>query len=149
MEPFPFTPDEWFQVSEAARAMVNATFINDAVLHDSAFKELQCLLSELRTKYGDHPALFETEADFTDDPAEQVSLYEQAKQVALAGGWVTYSIRISLARVLLEDLGDAGRALQELLDCRDEIIACADESERREWEELQKECARRTTLSDN
>src|SRR5258707_1219218 len=83
---------------------------------------------------GQHPALLETEADFTDEPSERVALYEQAKQSALVGGWVTYSIRISLARVLLEELGDAGRGLQELLACRDEVTTCADKSERAEWE---------------
>jgi hypothetical protein len=142
MEAFPFTAEEWSCVSEAARAVLNATFAEDDVLHASRFEELRCVLSELRGKYGQHPALLETEADFTEDPSTRVELYEQAKQFALAGGWVTYSIRISLARVLLEELGNPGQALQELMTCRDEVAACAAESEREEWHELQRECAR-------
>jgi hypothetical protein len=144
MDAFPFTDEDWSRVSEAARAVVNATFAEDVVLHASLSKELLSVLSELRQKYGKHPAILETEADFTDDPAERIALYEQAKQAAQAGGLVSYSIRISLARVLLEEVEDAGRALQEWLACRDEVAACADESERREWKELQGECARRS-----
>src|SRR4051794_1218594 len=127
MDGFPFTDEDWFRVSEGARAVVNATFANDVVLHASLSEQLFCVLSELRQKYGEHPAILETEADFTVDPTERVALYEQAKQVAQVGGWVTYSIRISLARVLLEELGEAGLALQELLACRDELAACADQ----------------------
>jgi hypothetical protein len=144
MEPFPFTVEEWSCVGEVTLALINATFAEDAILHASLVEELRYVLDELRAKYGQHPALLETEADFTDEPSERVALYEQAKQAALAGGWVTYSIRISLARVLLEELGDVERAMQELVACRDEVTACADESERQEWQELQKECIRRT-----
>jgi hypothetical protein len=105
MAGLPFTAEEWSRVSEAARAVVNASFAKE--------------------------------------PAKRVALYEQAKQVALAGGWVTYSIRISQARVLLRELGAVERALQELLECQGEIAVCADEGDRQEWNELHRECARR------
>lgn len=144
MHAFPFTDDDWFRVSEAARAVVNASFAGDVVLRASLSGELLSVLSQLRQKYGEHPAILETQADFTDDPTERVALYEQAKLVAQTGGWATYSIRMSLARVLLEDLGEAGRAMQELLACRDELAARADEGEWKEWEELQVECVRRS-----
>jgi hypothetical protein len=140
---FPFMAEEWSRVSETALVVVNATFAEDDVLRASGFEEMRCLLHKLREKYGQHPALLETEADFTDEPAERIALYEQAREVALAGGWVTYSIRIALASVLLEDLGDVGRALRELLACRDEIRLAGDKAHQQEWRRLQKECTRR------
>ena len=147
MDSFPFTAEEWSCVRDAALAVVYAALAEDTILRASWFEELQCWLSELRAKYGLHPLLLETEADFTENAAERVVLYEQAKQASLAGGWVTYTIRTSLARVVLEELGDARRALQELLACRDEIMACADDSERKEWQELQRACFRRTACA--
>lgn len=48
----------------ASLAIVNATFADDRVLAASAFVELRAVLRDLRTRYGDHPVLAETEADF-------------------------------------------------------------------------------------
>lgn len=136
MDAFPFSAAEWAPVSKAALAIVNATFAEDSVLQASHFEELCCVLSELQSKYGRHPALLETEADFTDDPNERVALYEEATQLALNGGLLTYTIRISLARVLIEEIEDPKRALQELQASRAEVAACADEDERKQWQEL-------------
>lgn len=149
---WPFSETEVFSLSEAARAVVNATLADDEVLRASRFKELRRVLIELRRKYGQHPMLLETDADFTQPPRERVALYERAKRAALAGGWPTYTIRISLACVLLEAFGDAKRAMQELEGCRDETAACADKSEMQEWQELAKRCAgqlRTTHKPDN
>ena len=140
---FPFSVADWSRVSEAARAVVNATFAGDAVLRASRFEELRRVLAELRATYGQHPVLLETEADFTDEPSQQVQMYEQAKQLAQAEGLVTYSICVSLARVLLEGVDNAEQAYRELLACRDEVVNHADESDRTEWAELKAECARR------
>jgi hypothetical protein len=143
MEAFPFTFEEWSCVSEAARAVVNATFAKDEVLHASRLEELECALSDLQDKYGQHPVLLETEADFTREASKRIVLYEKAKQLALAGGCPTYSIQLSLVRVLLEERDDAERDLQELLACRAEVTSDADKSELREWQELHEECVRR------
>ncbi len=140
MEGFPFTGEEWERIKEGACAIVNASLADDDVLRASHFLELQFVLSELRAKYGPHPLLLETEADFTDEPPERVALYEQAIQVALREEIITFTIRLSLARVLLDHFGDAKRALRELLACRDEITERADDSERREWHELVEQC---------
>lgn len=143
-EGFPFSEEDWFRISEAARAVVNAALAEDDSLHASHLEELRCVLADMADKYGAHPFLLETEGDFATDPSERIELYERAKQLATDGGWVTYSIRIALARVLLEEMNEPGRALQELLACRNEIMTCADQSERQEWEELRMECARQT-----
>ena len=49
----------------------------------------------MRARHGEHPVLFETEADFEDDPLRQVDLYRAAVQVAEQHGLPTLSIRIS------------------------------------------------------
>ena len=96
----------------------------------------------LRAKYGEHPVLLETAADFTEDASEQVALYERAKRAAITGRLPTCSIRIALARVLVEELNQPARASQELLDCQAELADYADEAERQEWSELWKACGR-------
>jgi hypothetical protein len=55
-------------------------------------------------------------------------------------GLATRSIRIAMARTLLEDLGDAQRAAAELSACRSEMLANGDENERRLWTDLWNEC---------
>ena len=146
MVEFPFSKDEWSHVSEVARTVVNATFADDAVLRASGFAELCRVLSALSEEHGEHPVLLETEADFSDDPLRRLALYEQAKVLAAAIGWPTYSIRVSLARVLLDDIGDATRAAHELAACSEEIAVYADEREREEWEELRGACASRAEV---
>ena len=143
MADFPYSKAEWARVSEAARTVLNATFADDKVLRASGFAELRRVLSELRQRYGEHPVLLETEADFTDEPYQRVRVYHQAIALALASGWPTYSIRISLARVLLEDIEDAWQASHELSACRAEVATRADDYEREQWEELQAGCAAR------
>ena len=139
---FPFSTDDWSRVQDAARAVLNATLAGDAVLRASQFEELRLVVTELRGRYGDHPALLETEADFSDDPAERRRLYQAAIQQAQDAGLVTYSVRIALARLLLDDFDEPDRAYGELRACEPELAAHADESERAEWAELLDRCNR-------
>ncbi len=139
MEEFPFHDAEWDAVSEAMGAIYNATLIDDDVLAACAFIELQEVLAGLREKYGDHPVLFETEADVTDDNDERVALYEQARSLALANDLPTISIRVSLAGLLLEDLHQVEAAHAELLACRDELNSAQD-FEQQEWHKLLAQC---------
>ncbi len=80
MEAFPFSSDEWSQVQEAARGVVNASLAGDGVLQASLLEEFRDILVVLRAKYGEHPVLLETAADFTEDTSERVALYEAAKK---------------------------------------------------------------------
>ena len=98
------------------------------------------MLAELRSRHGDHPVLLETEADFTDDPATQRELYRRALQQAELGGLITYSIRISLARVLLDNFKLPDEALAELMACEAELEPHADAAEQQKWAELVGEC---------
>jgi hypothetical protein len=144
MEAFPFTEAEWESVREAAGAIVNAALAEDPILRASQFAELRAVLAGLRDRYGDHPLLLETEADFTADAPDRVALYERASRTAAAGGLPTLTIRLSLARVLLEDLGRPDAARVELLACRGELATVGDESDREEWASLLAACDRRT-----
>jgi hypothetical protein len=141
MDPFPFTERDWQRVSDAARAVVNATFADDLPLSASYLIELLDLLAELRKEYGDHPVLLETEGDFLDEPELRITAYEHALRIAEHEGLPTLTIRISMARVLIEDFGDTVRARDELATCRREMMQSVDASERREWRELMNRCA--------
>lgn len=136
---FPFSDAEWSRVSEAALGVVNATTIEDMVLCESQFQELRVVIKGLVEKYGEHPVLLETEADFTDEPFKRIDLYQRAKKLAKAHDLAIRSICLSLARTFLEECGDAERALGELRDCQNELGA-ADGSERAEWNALENEC---------
>lgn len=134
MKAFPFTEAEWAKVKDAALAVVNATLANDSVLSASHNIELFDVLERLRARHGDHPVLLETQADFTEDDAERIALYQCASSIAIKHGLPSFSIRLSLGRVLLE----AGRqvdAAAELAACEHELPDC-DESDRASWSEL-------------
>jgi len=134
VEPFPFTDAEWAAVGDAALPVVNATLADDAVLRASHCVGLLDVLARLRARYGDHPILLETEADFAEDEAERHALYHQAVRIAVTHQLPTLTIRLSLAQLLL-DLGRRDAALDELLACESEVCE-GDESERAKWADL-------------
>lgn len=137
---WPFTEAEWDAVKEPALAAVNASIAGDAVLREAAGVELMAVLDALRAVHGDHPVLTETAADFADDPAERRGLYEKAVREAVAGGWPTYTIRLSLARLLLDEFERAEDAMRELRASEAEVDELGDEWERRDWSELVGRC---------
>jgi hypothetical protein len=108
---FPFTNAEWDVVQRAALPLVNATFAEDDVLRASCFSELKEVLGELRSRHGNHPVLLETEADFTEDDAERAAIYRKAITIATEHELPTLTIRLSLARELL-DAGEPRAALK-------------------------------------
>ena len=117
----PFTAGEWDAVRWAAKAITEAAQADDPGRRAARFADLQSILAELRGRHGDHPLLWETEADFTPDPVAAVELYRLAESAAVAADKPTLSIRVSLARVLIEELGLPGEAREALLSCRDEL----------------------------
>ncbi len=134
MEAFPFTKSEWTAVSDATLPVVNAGLAEDAVLRAFYLVGLIDVLAGLRVRYGDHPVLLETEADFAEGDGERVTLYQRAAGIAAAHGLPTLSIRLSLARVLL-DLGQPAEAANELSLCESELTD-TDDSERTSWSDL-------------
>lgn len=140
MEAFPFSKADWQKVQDVSHSIVNATLADDSVLQESLFAELSDVLNGLRLRYGEHPVLLETEADFCDDLHLQVELYRSAITLAETHRLPTFTIRISLADVLLHQLHDAKQAARELAVCESELAAHADESEKREWSRLLEQC---------
>lgn len=104
MEEFPFTEAEWTSVVEAAVALVNATAMNDAVLSDVSRDALVELLAGLSQRYGEHPVLLETAADFASSRVERIRLYHRALRMAERESFATTSIRSALRsmRVIVE-----------------------------------------------
>lgn len=135
-ELWPFSKQDWNRVSEAARSIVNASCCKDPVLRQSCCTELFQILSELREKHGGHPVLFETEADYTDDPKGRIELYRQAIAASETAGLQTLSIRISLAEVLIETFSDRNGARVALLACERELDQFADAYDRERWSKL-------------
>lgn len=138
-DPFPFSQADWDRVGKAALPCLNATLAGDRALVKSTEKVLRELLRELRRKYGDHPVLLETEADFTENKRRKRALYEQAIQSALAGGLDTYTIRISFATHLAWDHDDQEQGRQQLLACQQEL-ARADDGDRDGWKFAMSQC---------
>ena len=143
MEAFPFRRKEWAAVSEAARAVADATLGASPSRRASRFAELRAQLGDLRDRYGDHPVLLETEADFTPEPAAAVALYRRAELLAAAHSLPALSIRLSLARLLVEELGQPGPAREALLACRDDLPD-ASVADCAAWTALLAECDRKS-----
>ncbi|MFL5340636.1 MAG: hypothetical protein ACJ8F7_10840 [Gemmataceae bacterium] len=137
VEAFPFTESEWAAVGEAALPLVNAALADDTVLREAHLTELLEVLSGLRHRYGYHPVLLETEADFTEDEADRVAQYRRAIRIAESHGLPTLSPRLSFARLLL-DVGEPEAAREELLACKGELDS-AEELTQGAWAELEEE----------
>lgn len=82
MQVFAFSNEDWTRVKEVSIELTNAAPIADSCLNDSLFMELKAVFDELRAKYGQHPVLLETEADFCDDELESLELYNRALALA-------------------------------------------------------------------
>lgn len=143
MHEFPFTAQEWDELSQTTLAMMNASLQEDETLRLHYWESVQTILEGLRDKYGNHPVLTETLADFEDSPETRVALYRQAIAEAVDNGLPTYSIRLSLARVLVDDFQSFDVANGELEACAEAIRQQDDTSLQAEWRELLQLCRRK------
>lgn len=83
--------------------------------------KLQRVLAALYEKYGEHPVLIETEADWLfDSPFKKLSRFRRAEYVAQTNGLPTYSIRLSIAELYLT-LDKASEAIEAIRDCESEL----------------------------
>ena len=122
MDPWLFEDEEWDEIGELTHRLTNSTLADDDVLHESIHRELIERLCELTEKYGDHPVLLETLADYVEDPNERLLLYRKALQLSEKHGMPTLTIRVWLAELLLEELNDAAEARRVLKDGEDEFL---------------------------
>jgi len=82
MTPDGISTEDWDRVHEIAVEVVNASAIEDDVLCEHHTQRLFGILDELESVYGRIPSVLATRADFTVEPAEAVSLHEEALIVA-------------------------------------------------------------------
>ncbi len=136
MDAFPFTNDDWDRVKDVAHPVLEARLSDDDAVAESMFLSLQETLANLRRKYGDHPVLLETEADFCDDTQDSIVLYSRALTIARENALPIVSICLSFARVLIDDADDPTEANRVLMACHEEVYRNHDESDRTEYEEL-------------
>ncbi|MDB9741496.1 hypothetical protein OAB00_01435 [Akkermansiaceae bacterium] len=73
----------WAKVIEVACDIANASEAGDDVLVTAHTEKLFAVLDELEEEFGEHPELYDTRADFTDDPEERMRLYKYALQLAV------------------------------------------------------------------
>jgi hypothetical protein len=132
MEVWPFSEEDWDSIEDAVVDLVNASEEADDEFVAKKLKNVFDLLEALAIKYGPHPVLFETKADIIPNPKERVELYREAISLAEMNFLPTSSMRLSLAEVLIEDLGDLKSANKELENCRSELAA----EDMEEWEVL-------------
>ena len=121
MDELALTEDEWDAVHWAARAVTAATEAGDTAGRAARYADLRAILSQLRDRHGNHPKLFEMEADFTLDPREAADLYVLAERAAVERGLPTMTIRLSLAKLLFEEMNRPAAAHQTLLACQEEL----------------------------
>ncbi len=129
------TEAEWNPLKDLANSILNAFYADDEVLEASLRLEMRNLVAGLQERYGDHPVLLETMADYMEDAAERTLLYRRAVELAEAHGLPTLSIRLTLAQVLVHDLGHSVAALEELRACANDA-SDGSEMDRGEWASL-------------
>lgn len=142
MEEFPFTDEEWRSISRATTSVTNATLADDDVWRAIALRRLRRRLRALRLRYGNHPVLIETLADFLDDSDRRRLLYRRAIRIASRNNLPTWTIRFSYARLLLEKFADRRRALRQLRLCEHDIASSGDDYYLGEWRELMRQVRR-------
>ena len=134
MDAFPFTDAEWEPLEDTALAILDAGSAGDDVLRASLRLHVLDLLAGLRGRHGDHPFLLELTADYMEEEDEDEAravLYRRAVDLAAANGLPTVTIRMSLARLLL-DSGDRAGALDQLRAGEGEVPGRS-EAEQTQW----------------
>jgi Ni,Fe-hydrogenase I large subunit len=137
MDKFPFSKDEWGEIEDISYEMVNSVYMYDKVSTE-IFSKFLAIIKKLETKYGRHPVLVETLADFTDDPKERKKLYTEALEIATKHGLPTISIRNTFATLLIEEFQDHSMANQILEPTDREIEQHDDELDIAEYYRLKR-----------
>jgi hypothetical protein len=115
----PYSAEEWDAIQWAARAVTRAAQAGDSEARAARFADFQSILNEVRQRHGHHPILWEMEADFTVEPRAAAELYVRAERAADSMGRSTVTIRLALARLLVDEMGQpegAKLTLQSIID---------------------------------
>ena len=131
MTEFPCTLEEWDLVVDLSARMVNDYYKRNPVEQEALRTILLNHVHGLRTKYGDHPAILETIADFTENESERVEYYNLACTAAAANSMPTIGIKNYLASSYTAS-GQVLAALNILMESGREL-ATSDDSTRADW----------------
>ncbi|MAY41300.1 MULTISPECIES: tetratricopeptide repeat protein [unclassified Neptuniibacter] len=123
------------QVESFAKNMMDAAGRDDEKSFYDFYNQLKCLCDENNGKKNDHPVLWETLADFTDDCEESILFYKQAYQIAdkLKENEYKASIQFSLAQRYME--------LSQSLEAKGSLLKAEKFASYTEDEELKREIA--------
>jgi hypothetical protein len=135
----PYSAEEWDAIQWAAGAVTRAAQAGDSEARAARFADFQSILNEVRQRHGNHPVLWELEADFTVEPRAAAELYVRAERAADALGRSTVSIRLALARLLVDEMGHPEGAKLTLQSCIDELPR-ATNAQCAIWAELLSKC---------
>jgi hypothetical protein len=115
-------PDDiYYRVLDIATSLVNSSESFDRKEQWAQYNELREICETEAASGRAHPFLFETLADFTDDPQMAISLYSKGLEVASQGEATAYraSINFALAE-RFRDIGDAKLAYEHALRADEE-----------------------------
>ena len=103
------------RVHSLAEELMNAVQKKDQTLFDNHYSELKTVCEEHENSDKDHPVQWETLADFTEDRALAITIYDKAliKAKAIKSRDFQSSIGFSIATLKL-DLGDKTSAIEYL-----------------------------------
>jgi hypothetical protein len=150
MDAWPISAEDFEEFESISRRYAEAVMAGDWMVCDSLARETYETMVKWEEKYGEHPFILEHKADFAEEPEEKRKLYTRALELAVANGLETITIRIWLARLLLEEFGDASSAMQMLSDGQHEVFeADQDEDWIRDYGELVEECRKRLNVNED
>jgi hypothetical protein len=78
----PITKAAWNRVIDKACDVANATRVDDDPMYDVYRQQMIEILDELEAEYGEHSRIFDTRADYVDDPNESRRLRTNALELA-------------------------------------------------------------------
>ncbi|MBA6390524.1 tetratricopeptide repeat protein [Colwellia sp. BRX10-3] len=127
-------------VHALAKDLLQASVRKNQVLFDEYYSELQQVCDDNEDSDKDHPVQWETLADFTDDLALAVTIYEKAlvKAQAINSKDFLSSIAFAIASLQVE-LGDKTSAIEHLENAKINSNKIADKDLKVEIQELLEE----------
>jgi hypothetical protein len=134
MTPDGIATEDWDRIHELALQVVNESAEGDEMASAASSLRLRELLDELQEKYGAHPSLLATRADYVASPEEReywlLAAYEQAQQRKDEKNLVW--IASSLASFHLEEAPDLAKGTQWLESFEHHLQRLSDPSEAKE-----------------
>ena len=127
-------------VHTLAKDLMQAVHRKNQIRFDECYAELQKVCDDNDDTDKDHPVQWETLADFTDDLALAITIYEKALQKAEAINSKDFLSSVAFAIALLQvELGDKSCAIEHLKNAKINSNKIADKDLKAEIEALLEE----------